>query len=75
MTRREAAALLNCSLKTLAETLEVSTATVAQWGDEPIPLLRQYQVLDIAAGRKPLGLSGLTETKIMLANQDSRSNV
>ncbi|AWD69582.1 MULTISPECIES: helix-turn-helix domain-containing protein [Acinetobacter] len=59
MTRDEAAQLLNCSLSELAEILGVSTASVAQWGDKPIPPLRIYQVRDLVAGRQPLGLSKL----------------
>lgn len=68
MTREEAAKMLNCSLSELAVILEVSTASVAQWGDLPIPPLREYQVRDIAAGRTPLGLS---KTKHNLAEQNN----
>lgn len=54
MTRQEAAKILNCSLAGLAEKLGVTTAAIAQWGDDSsIPPLREYQVREIAAGRQP----------------------
>jgi transcriptional repressor of cell division inhibition gene dicB len=55
MTRQEAAKLLKCSLAELAFKLGISTAAVAQWGDEnDIPLLREMQVRELAAGRNPI---------------------
>ncbi len=55
MTRQEAAKLLNCSFADLAEKLGITTAAVAQWGDDKeIPLLREIQVKELAAGRNPL---------------------
>ena len=55
MTRQEAAKLLNCSLAGLAEKLGLTTAAIAQWGDDTdIPPLREYQVRELAAGRKPI---------------------
>lgn len=55
MTRQEAAKLLNCSLAGLAVKLGLSTAAIAQWGDNTdIPPLREYQVREIAAGREPI---------------------
>jgi transcriptional regulator with XRE-family HTH domain len=39
MTRQEAAKLLNCSFAELAEKLGITTAAIAQWGDDKeIPL-------------------------------------
>ena len=53
--RDEAAKLLNCSFADLAEKLGITTAAVAQWGDDKeIPLLREIQVKELAAGRNPL---------------------
>ena len=55
MTRQEAAKLLNCSFVDLAKKLGITTAAVAQWGDDKeIPLLREIQVKELAAGRNPL---------------------
>jgi hypothetical protein len=45
MTRQEAVKLLNCSLSELAGKLSITTAAIAQWGDDDdIPLLRELQV-------------------------------
>lgn len=56
MTRDEATALLNCSLAELAEKLKTTTAALAQWDENNIPSLREYQIRDLAAGRTPIGL-------------------
>lgn len=68
MTREEAAQSLGCSLSELAEILGISTASVAQWGDDPIPPLREYQVRDLAAGRQPLGLLKLKTNLVEISN-------
>lgn len=55
MKRQEAVKLLNCSLAGLAEKLGLTTAAIAQWGDDTdIPPLREYQVRELAAGRQPI---------------------
>lgn len=69
MTRQEAAKLLNCSFSELAEKLGITTAAIAQWGDgKDIPLLREIQVKELAAGRNPLFKSkaklNLSQSKI-----------
>ncbi|QOW47259.1 MULTISPECIES: ribonuclease D [Acinetobacter] len=57
MTRQEAIKLLNCSYSELAEKLGITTAAVARWGDDVhIPSFREYQIRELATGRKPLGI-------------------
>lgn len=56
MTKLEAMSLLNCNVKGLAAILKISESAVSQWDDEAIPLSREYQILDIANGRVPLGV-------------------
>lgn len=56
MTRDEATSLLNCSLVELAAMLKTTTAALAQWDENEIPSLREYQIRDLAAGRTPIGL-------------------
>lgn len=55
MTRREAMALLGVNkLFQLAGKLELTTAAIAQWGDDAdIPEYREYEVRELAAGRIP----------------------
>lgn len=55
MNRREAMALLGYkTLTQLAETLELSTSAIAQWGDDAdIPEYREYEIRELAAGRIP----------------------
>ena len=38
--------------KELAELLEIEPPAVSQWDDDKIPLLREYQVRDLAAKRE-----------------------
>lgn len=57
MTKNEALNLLECSLSELSTILCVSRSAVTQWNDECIPLMREYQIRDIANKRKPLGLA------------------
>ena len=57
MTKQEALELLGCSgVKELAEMLDISHPAVSQWPDDHIPLLREYQIRDLAAQRRPLGI-------------------
>ena len=49
MTRDEAIQLLNCSLSELASQLGITTAAVAKWDKDEIPLLREYQIRELAA--------------------------
>ena len=58
MKRRDALALLGYDhLYQLANVLELSTAAIAQWGDdEDIPAFREYEVRELAAGRTPIRL-------------------
>jgi len=55
MTRQEAMELLGYEkLFQLADVLELSTSAIAQWGDDKdIPLYREYEVRELAAGRTP----------------------
>lgn len=70
MTRREAVALLGLKkLYELAEILDLSTAAIAQWGDdEDIPDYREYEVRELAAGRIPVRL---TKSKQNIAQANS----
>lgn len=70
MTRREAVALLGLNkLYELAEILDLSTAAIAQWGDdEDIPDYREYEVRELAAGRIPVRL---TKSKQNIAQANS----
>ncbi|QXA07950.1 Cro/Cl family transcriptional regulator [Acinetobacter pittii] len=54
MTKSEALALLNCTVTQLAEKLGISHNAISQWEEEKIPLLREYQIRDMAAKVKPV---------------------
>ncbi|WP_151732199.1 Cro/CI family transcriptional regulator [Acinetobacter ursingii] len=54
MTKSEALALLNCSVTQLAEKLGISHNAISQWDEKQIPLAREYQIRDLAAGNKPI---------------------
>ena len=54
MTKQEALNLLNCNGKELAEMLDIEPSAVYQWPDDRIPLAREYQIRDLAAGKQPL---------------------
>lgn len=56
MTRDEAITLLSCSLSELADKLEITTAAVARWDPNKIPLLREAQVRALAEGKPAIGL-------------------
>ena len=55
MKKSEALDLLKCSVSELAELLKITTEAIYKWGDKDIPIAREYQIRDLAAGRKPLG--------------------
>ncbi len=48
MTLQEALELLQCNSSELSRMLGITTAAVAQWDKQKIPLGREYQVLQIA---------------------------
>lgn len=54
MTKQEALKLLGVNGVGLAALLEIEPAAVYQWSESKIPLAREYQILDIANGKKPL---------------------
>ncbi|WP_336148594.1 Cro/CI family transcriptional regulator [Acinetobacter ursingii] len=54
MTKSEALTLLNCSATQLAEKLGISHNAISQWDEKQIPLAREYQIRDLAAGNKPI---------------------
>lgn len=54
MTKQEALSLLGCSVTELAKKLAISHNAISQWPDDRIPLAREYQVRDLAAGKKPI---------------------
>lgn len=58
MTVEAACSLLDCDQATLAEKLGVSKSAVSQWKESgEIPIAREYQVMDISAGREPISRS------------------
>ncbi|WP_313484056.1 Cro/CI family transcriptional regulator [Acinetobacter variabilis] len=54
MTKSEALQLLGCSITQLAERLGISHNAISQWDESKIPVAREYQIRDLAAGRKPI---------------------
>ncbi|OTG70597.1 hypothetical protein B9T38_12105 [Acinetobacter sp. ANC 4218] len=54
MTRQEAFELLGVNGVELAEMLGIKPSAVYQWPENKIPLAREYQVRDLANGKKPL---------------------
>lgn len=53
MTKQEAMQLAGVETqKELAELLGIEPPAVSQWDDDKIPLLREYQVRELAANRK-----------------------
>lgn len=54
MTKQEALELLKCNVTDLALKLEISTQAISQWHESKIPLVREYQILDLANGKKPI---------------------
>lgn len=54
MTKTEALALLDCNVTVLADLLGITTQAISQWPDHAVPLAREYQIRDLAEGKKPL---------------------
>lgn len=54
MTRQEAYELLGVNGVELAKLLGIEPPAVYQWPDNKIPLAREYQVRDLANGKKPI---------------------
>lgn len=54
MTKQEAYDLLNVNGVGLADLLGIEPSSVYQWSEVRIPLAREYQIRDLAAGRQPL---------------------
>ncbi|MFW1952039.1 Cro/CI family transcriptional regulator [Acinetobacter beijerinckii] len=54
MTKQEAYALLGVNGVGLAKLLGIEPPAVYQWSDTKIPLAREYQIRDLAAGKIPL---------------------
>ena len=53
MTKSEALILLNCTITQLAEKLGISHNAISQWNENKIPVAREYQIRDLANGKKP----------------------
>lgn len=54
MTKQEAFNLLKVNGVELAGLLGIKPSAVYQWAENRIPLGREYQILDLAKGRKPI---------------------
>ena len=54
MTKHEALKLLGVNGVELAKLLGVEPSAVYQWPENKIPLAREYQIRDLAKGKKPL---------------------
>lgn len=63
MTKQEALKLLNCSVADLALKLEISSQAVSQWPEKKIPLMREYQIRDLAKGKVPIKRSTQNSNK------------
>lgn len=73
MTRQEAMQKLGIKkFYQLADKLELTTAAIAQWGDEDIPDFREYEVNELLAGRTP---KRLLKTKQNLSKQAIELNI
>lgn len=57
MKKSEALDLLQCTISELARLLGISTEAIYKWGNKDIPIAREYQIRDLAVGKKPLGQS------------------
>ncbi|AOA58190.1 Cro/CI family transcriptional regulator [Acinetobacter larvae] len=55
MTKQEAYKLLNVNGVGLARLLGIEPAAVYQWPKDKIPVAREYQIRDLAVGKKPIG--------------------
>ncbi|MBJ8474373.1 Cro/CI family transcriptional regulator [Acinetobacter bereziniae] len=54
MTKSEALTLLGCSVTQLANKLGISHNAISQWNEAAIPVAREYQIRDLAKGKKPI---------------------
>ncbi|MDV2483317.1 MULTISPECIES: Cro/CI family transcriptional regulator [Acinetobacter] len=54
MTKNEAFELLQVNGVELANLLGIEPSAVYQWAEDKIPLAREYQILDLAKGKKPI---------------------
>ncbi|CEI54505.1 hypothetical protein [Acinetobacter bereziniae] len=54
MTKTDALRLLDCTVTQLAEKLGISHNAISQWPENKIPLAREYQIRDLADGKKPI---------------------
>ncbi|MDV2441186.1 Cro/CI family transcriptional regulator [Acinetobacter gerneri] len=54
MTKTDALRLLDCTVTQLAEKLGISHNAISQWPENKIPLAREYQIRDLANGKKPI---------------------
>ncbi|WP_288404602.1 Cro/CI family transcriptional regulator [uncultured Acinetobacter sp.] len=54
MTKQEALKLLKCNVTDLALKLGISSQAISQWSENKIPLVREYQIRDLAKGQPPL---------------------
>ena len=54
MTKQEAFTLLGCNGKELATKLNIEPSAVYQWPENQIPLMREYQIRDLLAGKQPI---------------------
>lgn len=54
MTKTDALRLLDCTVTQLAEKLGISHNAISQWPENKIPLAREYQIRDLAEGKKPI---------------------
>ena len=63
MTKQEALKLLNCGVADLALKLEISSQAISQWPEKKIPLMREYQIRDLAKGKVPIKRSTKNSNK------------
>ena len=54
MTKSEALTLLDCTVTQLAAKLGITHNAISQWPNQKIPLAREYQIRDLAAGKQPI---------------------
>ena len=54
MTKTEALNLLGVNATELAKMLGIEPSAIYQWPESKIPLAREYQIRDLANGKKPL---------------------
>ena len=54
MTKQEAYKLLGVNGVELAGLLGIEPSAVYQWPNNKIPLAREYQIRDLAAGKQPI---------------------